>query len=35
MNIGAVFLLENYTLHDLCESQQTKNKEHKEGDKEA
>ncbi|XP_070457039.1 ankyrin repeat domain-containing protein 26 isoform X23 [Equus przewalskii] len=30
MNIGAVFLVGNYTLHDLCESQLPENRERKE-----
>lgn len=34
-NIGAVFLLGDYSLHDLCESQLSDEKENREGNKEA
>ena len=34
-NIGAVFLLENYKLHDLCESQPPETRERKERNKES
>ena len=33
-NSGAVFMLENYKLHDVCESQLPVRREHKEGNKE-
>ena len=34
-NIGAVFVLENYKLHDVCESQLPENRKYYEGNKEA